>query len=207
VDASASMALPTAAKYERTGELALALSYVALAGRHHVRMSWIREGVPSPTRWHRHRGGIRRLMEQAASVVPAGSVQLGAWMQRAASAFRMRGGQALVLSDGWYHPADWFRALSVLKQRHLEIKVIRVLTAQEMDPVRLIRGGLVVDSETGSTHALAYSPAELQGAVSAHQEQLARFCKRNGILLAQHVVEESLDEFLFQTLPARGFLE
>jgi uncharacterized DUF497 family protein len=97
----------------------------------------------------------------------------------------MRGGQAILITDGFMPPADFFSALHVLMQRNLEIKVLQVLTSQELHPARLFRGGLLVDSETGATHQLAYSPAELDRAVAAHNEQLVRFCKLHGIAFAE----------------------
>ena len=128
-------------------------------------------------------------------------------MQQALPALRIRGGQALLISDGMHEPADAFRALHLLMRKHLEVKVIQVLTPQELDPARLIKGGVLVDSETGRTHELALNPSELTQAVMEHNERLARFCKRNGILLAQHRVDEPLDVFITKTLPAHRFLE
>jgi len=120
---------------------------------------------------------------------------------------RMRGGQALIISDCMHKPADWFGALHLIMMKHVEVKVIQVLSPQELDPARLIRGGVLVDSETGLTHELAYSPAELARAVIEHNERLSRFCKRNGIPFAQYRLDEPLEEFVLRTLPARGFLE
>jgi hypothetical protein len=91
--------------------------------------------------------------------------------------------------------------------RNLELKVIQVLTPQELHPGKLARGGLLIDVETGMTHQLAYSPAELERAVADHNELLVRFCKRHGIPFAQHRLDEPLDAFITKTLPIRGFLE
>ena len=91
--------------------------------------------------------------------------------------------------------------------RNIEVKVIQILTPQELDPARLFRGGTMVDVERGTTHQLAYSPAELARAVEEHNELLARFCKRNDIRFARHRLDESLDSFVTRVLPAHGFLE
>lgn len=207
VDATASMALPTPRKFERARRLALCLAYIGLAGRHQVRLSWIKPGRALATSWGFHRAHLTRLSEWADPIVPGGQVTVSEWMQTALPTLKMRGGQALFLSDGMYRLADLFHALHLLMQRHLEVKIVQVISPEELDPARLIRGGRVVDGETGLTQELAYSPAELARAVLEHNEQLARFCRRNGIPLAQHRLDEPLETFVLKILPARGFLE
>ena len=135
------------------------------------------------------------------------STLLADWMRRAAITLRFHGGQAILITDGMVRPADLFRALHVLMLRNIEVKVIQTLTPQELHPALLVRGGTVVDVETGATHQLAYSPAELERAVTQHNELLMQFCKRHGIPFAQHRVDEPLESFITKTLPVRGFLE
>jgi len=207
VDATASMMLPVPQKFSRACQLGLALAYIALASRHHARMSWIKSGQPERTSWCFHRGDLTRLFAQARAVDAEGQVAFSEWAAKAVAALRMRGGQAIVVSDCMQPPADMFRTLHGLLRKHLELKLIQVLTPQELDPARLFQGGVLVDSETGLTHELGYSPAELTQAVLDHNERLAKFCKRNGIPLAQHRLDEPLEAFVLKTLPARGFLE
>jgi hypothetical protein len=66
---------------------------------------------------------------------------------------------------------------------------------------------VLVDVETGLTHQLAYSPAELARAVAEHNELLVRFCKRHGVAFAQHRLDDPLESFITKTLPIHGFLE
>ena len=207
VDATASMALPTAKKFSRATELALCLAYIGLAGRHQVRLSWIASGRPSATAWAVKRADMARLTASAASAAPSGQISMAGWMQRAVAALRMHGGQAILITDGMVRPAEFFQAMHLLAMKHLEVKVVQVLTPEELQPARLMRGGRLIDSETGSTHELAYRPEELARAVLEHNEQLARFCKRQGIPWVQHRLDESLEPFLLKTLPMSGFLE
>ena len=207
VDATASMGLPTLEKFERAKRLAVSLGYVALAGGHHVRLSWIRAGRPAAAPWLHQRNDLFRLAELAAPAAVEGRALMADWMERAAVALRIHGGQAIVITDGMTRPADFFRALHVLMVRNLEIKVIQVLSPQELHPSRLLKGGVVVDAETGNTHELAYSAAELERAVAEHNDTLVRFCKRHGILFARHRLDEPLEPFVTKTLPSLGFLE
>ena len=207
VDATSSMALPTPEKFERAKRLAVSLGYVALAGRHHVRLSWLQPGPIAANPWLHQRGALFRLLEQAGAGQAQGQVGSADWMRRAAPALRIHGGQAILITDGMVPPADFFRALHALAVRNVEIKVIQVLSPEELHPRQLPGAGLVIDAETGATHQLAYSPAELARAVAEHNELLVRFCKRHGIAFAQHRLDEPLETFITKTLPLRGFLE
>ena len=207
VDATASMGLPDPEKFERVKQLAVCLGYVGLAGRHHVRMSWVRPCPLLTSPWFGSRGDLFRLLEHVAPARLGGQTTLTDWMRRTALAQRIHGGQAILITDGMIRPADFFSALHVLMVRNLEIKVIQVLTREELHPAKFLRGGTLIDAETGQTHQLAYPPEELERAVAEHNEQLVRFCKRHGIPFAQHRLDEPLEAFVMKTLPARGFLE
>ncbi len=207
VDATASMGLPTPEKFTRAAQLAVSLGYIGLTGGHHVRLSWLRPGRIATGPWCHQRSDLFRLAEQASAAGVSGHTPMADWMRRAAITLRMHGGQAILLTDGMTQPADFFRALHLLLVRNVEVKVIQVLSPEELHPARLLRGGTLVDAETGATHQLAYSPAELERAVAEHNEQLARFCKRSGIPFAQHRIDEPLEAFITTTLPARGVLD
>lgn len=207
VDATTSMVLPTPDKFERAKRLAVSLGYIGLTGGHHVRLSWIRPGKMSASPWYHQRKDLARLVEQAENARVEGQTTYAEWMRRATAALRIRGGQALLITDGMVRPADFFQALHTLMIRNLEIKVIQVLTPQELKPAMLFTGGTLIDAETGATHQLAYTPAELERAMMEHNELLVRFCKRHGIAFVQHRLDESLDSFITRTLPQRGFLE
>ena len=206
IDATASMGLPTPAKFERAQQLAICLGYIALANRHHVRVSWVSPGRLATSRRFRQRGDLRPMVEAMEGARPQGQLAFAEWVQRAVAALRLRGGQAIFITDGMIRPADFFRAAHWLMMRHLELRVIQVLSEEELHPGRAFRGGLLVDTESGATHQLGYSAEELARAVIQHNEQLVRFCKRHGIPFARCLIEEPLEACLMQTLPARGFL-
>ena len=207
LDTTRSMMLPRADKFERALRLAVCLGYIGLAGRHHVRFSWIKEGPITASPWFHRRIDLVRLLEWSERSQVDGQTSYSDWMNRAATALRIHGGQAIVITDGMVRPADFFRALHILTMRNLEIKVIQVLTPEELPPRSLASAGTLVDAETGSTHQLAYTPAELERAMGEHNELLSRFCKRRGIAFVQHRLDESLEQFMTKTLPLRGFLE
>ncbi len=207
IDATRSMALPSPEKFMRAARLAVCLGYVAVAGGHHVRLTWIGPGVLRTTPWFHRRRDAVRMAALAEAARPEGQVDLAAWMQRAIPALRLHGGQALLLTDGMVRPAEFFRALHLLMVRNLEVRVIQVLTPQELHPAALTRGGRLVDAETGATHQLGYTPAELDRAVTEHNEQLVRYCKQHGVPFARHVTDQSLESFIATTLPQRGILE
>ena len=208
IDATPSMGSPTKAKFERAAQIAVSLGYVGLGDGHHVRAHWIRPG-PRLVRsaWFHQRRDLPRMADVISEGHLGGPIGLAEWTRRAALATRMHGGQALLLTDGMVRPADFFRALHALMVRNIEVKVIQILTPQELHPAAFARAGMLIDVESGASHQLAYPPAELERAVAQHNEQLARFCKRSGIPFAQHRLDEPLETFITKTLPARGFLE
>jgi hypothetical protein len=163
--------------------------------------------MPRATPWCTRRAQVTRLTEWAGRITPRGSVSLAEWVRKAQASLRMHGGQAIILTDGMTAPAELFKALNGLMLQRMELKLVQVLTPQELHPARLFRGGVLVDSESGQTHELAYGADELERAVLAHNEQLFRFCTRHGIVFAQHRTDEPLETAVLKTLPARGFLE
>lgn len=208
VDATASMGLPSADKFERAVQLAVCLGYIGVIGRHHVRLSWIAPGRrihASP--WFHQRRDVFRLSEFAASGAPGGVAPMAEWVRNAALAMKIHGGQAIVITDGMVRPAEFFQALALLLARNLEVKVLQVLTPHELHPAALPRGGMLVDAETGATHQLAYRPEELARAVAEHNELLVRYCKRHGIPFAQCRTDEPLEQVLTRTLSTRGFVQ
>lgn len=207
VDATASMGLPTPEKFARAAQLAVCLGYIGLAGHHHVRASWIRPGPIASTPWFHRRSDLLRLAHHLEGSAVGGTIPLAAWMERAALSLRIRGGQAILITDGMVRPPDFFRALHLLRVRNVEVKVLQMLTPQELHPASLVRGGVVVDAETGTTHQLGYPPEALNRAVAEHTERLVRFCRRHGIPFAQHRLDEPLRSFITQRLPRHGFIE
>lgn len=207
IDATTSMGLPSRAKLDRAEALGWCLAYVGVASHHHVRVSRIKPGALSVTSPMWQRGDWHRLASQQAAIAPSGSVRLPDWMQQAAATLHMRGGQAILITDGMYPPAELFRALGVLRHRHMEVKLLQVLTDDELHPAKLFQGGAVIDSETGQARELGYRPEELERAMLTHNDTLARYCLRNGIPFAQDRLQEPLEAFVLRTLPVRGFLE
>jgi uncharacterized protein (DUF58 family) len=206
VDATASMLVPPD-KLVRANRIAVSLGYIGLTEHHHVRLSWIKPGPIAASPWFHQRRDLGRMAAMAETAVGGGAVPLPDWVRRAAALLRIHGGQAILITDGMTPPAEFFQALNTLLVRNVELKVIQVLSPQELHPARLFRGGLLVDVETGRTHQLAYGAAELERAVADHNEQLARFCKRQGIPFARHRLDEPLESFITKTLPERRFLE
>lgn len=206
IDATPSMGLPSQEKFERANRLAVCLGYIGVTDHHHVRMSWIGPGSVTTTPWFHQRSDRFRMVELADAARVRAAVVIGEWMRRAAASLRLHGGQAILITDGMVEPAELFQALHLLLIRNMEVKLIQVLTPEELHPAKLVRGGLLVDVETGRTHQLAYRPAELERAVAEHNELLVRFCKRQGIAFAQYRCDEPLETFVTRTLPSRGFL-
>lgn len=207
VDATASMGLPGPQKFEAARRLAVSLGYIGLADAHHVRLSWIAPGAPAASGWFHQRRDVLRLAAQADAGRVGGSASPSDWVRRAVGTLRWHGGQAIVITDAMAPPADLFKALHAMSTRNMEVKVIQVLSPQELRPGAAFRSGTVVDVETGQVQQLGYSAAELARAMADHNALVMRFCKQHGMPFAQYRLDAPLADFITKTLPARGFLE
>ena len=207
VDATGSMGVPTPQKFERAKHIAISLAYISLLGHHHARIGWVAPGALKITPWCHRRRDVLRLAELSTLVRVGGAISLAEWLQQASLAAKIRGGQAIMITDGMVSPAVFFRAVHSLRIRNVEVKVIQVLSPQELHPERLFGSSRLVDIETGATHQLAYSDEELTRAVADHNALLIDFCRRQGVPFAQHRLDEPLETLLTKTLPHHGFLE
>ncbi len=203
LDATPSMMLPTAEKWQRAKALAFCLGYIALKEEHHVRVHAVGEGKVQSTRWFSKLHDYRQLSQQIETIQPMQDVDAEAWMRTSVLQQKMHGGQAIWLTDGMIRPAEFFKALHRLVMQHVEPKVIQVITQAELEPKE---SGVWVDSESGKAQTLGQDTQALTRLVREHNELLSRYCKRNAIAFTQHRVEDDLEDFLIQTLTSQGFL-
>lgn len=207
IDATVSMGLPTPIKFEMAKRLAICLGYIGLIGRHHVRLHWITHESKMTSPWFNRRSDLVRMVEKSEPIKPSSNVSFEEWMRKAVLTYRMHGGQAIILTDGMIEPAEFFRGLHMLLRKNLEVKIVQVLSEEELHPAKLFRAGVLVDAETGMSHQLGYSPKELERAMEQHNQLLCDFCRKNGIAFVRFRIDEPLESFLFHTLPIHGFVE
>jgi uncharacterized protein (DUF58 family) len=146
VDGSASMKFGTPSKFDFGRSLAAALAFVGLAGGDVVEVGVHAFGRLS---WSPRVRGVRRapvIFDWLAAQGPGGS-GFGKVLGEALPRLAYRG-LAIVISDWWVEDPDAdLRVLSSLRQ---ELFAVHVVSAEELDPIRLGTGeACLVDSETG----------------------------------------------------------
>ena len=208
VDATASMGpARDSRKWRYVTDVAMALAYVGLSNHNLVRMSAF--GV-SPDRLDmtphfQRRHGVFDFREFLDRREPQGDVPFAAWIERYLYATHARGGTMIVLSDWMMEPTEWVRGLQLCHFHNLDVKVIQVMTPEELKPGQGWGQGYVVDVETGSRRSL-WDMRLLLRAMEAHNAQLAAFCQRNGFLFVQVSTGLPVETFVLRELPRMGLI-
>lgn len=208
VDATASMGVPRdGRKWRYAKDIATALAYVGLANHNLVRMSAFgaAPGRLDMTPHFQRRDGVFPCREFLDRREPHGDVPFAAWVERYLYATHARGGALIALSDWMMEPTEWVRGLQLCSFHNLDVKVIQILTPEELKPGQGWGKGYVVDVETGSRRSL-WDMRLLLRAMEAHNAQLAAFCQRNGFLFVQVSTAMPVEEFVLRELPRLGLV-
>lgn len=207
VDASASMAFPSAReKFVRACDVGLALGYVVLANHDRVRFHCLAESGGPASPFYRGRHRIMDLIDFAASVSPAGTLDLASALAHQLRRIR-RPGKAILISDFLFPAESYQQGLNLLRAFNLDIAVVQVLAPEEIDPP-LARSDLrLVDSESRAELTLRWSESvrrEYGEKLARHNRELKSFCHQSGAHYSLYRTDDDLSGFVLATLPAMG---
>lgn len=209
VDASASMAVeesdpdrPT--KLQWAARLAGALGYVGLTGLERVGLGVMRERVTEGWVPARGRARVLPLFRFLSGLQGEGQTRLNPSLVEYAG--RARGTGLAVLISDLLDPAGYEDGLRALLERGMEVHVVHVLSADELEPP--LEGDLrLVDQETGEMRQMRIDEETRR----AYAERLraflagaADFCKAQGIHYAQAGTAQPVEQFVMG--PLRGQL-
>lgn len=209
VDATASMGLPKEdRKFSYAITVAQSIGYVALMRHHFARVAAL--GAPRDrwlTPWLRHRHAFRQLQQFLSRLAPQGQSDFKASVARYLDEAHPHGGSVVVLTDGMIEPETWRLGLALLRHRNLEVTVVQVLGAQELEPARYWRRPVVVDAETGEERLLdARRGAEtLRRALVRHNQLLEATCRQLDARLIRARTDTPVDELVFRHFLRAGF--
>jgi len=211
IDASASMAFPSAAqKFVPATHLAAALSYVVLSNQDHVKLHLLHGdagGTASP--FYRGRRRIADCVAFANAAVPRGNLDMAGSLSNHLQRLR-RPGKAILISDFLMPAAAYQRGLNLLRGFNLDIVALQVLSRQEIDP-RFPSGALaLVDSETGAEMRYQWSDSarrDYQDRLRHHNSELRSFCNQSAIHYSLYVTDSDLPDFVLSTLPKIGLFK
>jgi uncharacterized protein (DUF58 family) len=206
VDASASMGVPARdAKLEVARELAMALAWMALATHDPVRVARLGAALEPIVR---RPADARRIAAQLCALAPDGAVELGDAL--AAHAARHREpATVVVVSDCMAEPATIDAGLSALRARHHAVVLLQVLGAGELDPARDFTQGVLVDVESGATHAIALTPEvrrRYDALLAEHLAAVEATAHRHGARYARIVTGTPVFDFVTGPLARLGLV-
>jgi uncharacterized protein (DUF58 family) len=206
IDASPSMAFGSPTKLRYARQLAAALGFIGLIRSDRVRIETVGQPAGKPGPVFRGRASSWRMLDYLESIEPIESVSL----EQGIKNFCVRNsgkGIVVILSD-LMDKQGYAEGLKYLLSRQMDVYVIQVLSAEELDPP--LTGDLkLVDSEDQDFAEISVSPALLKRykkTLAAFVEEAKEFCTRRGMnyLLASNQVPA--EQLVTSYLRARGLV-
>ena len=205
IDASPSMSFGSPSKLRYAQQLAAALGFVGLIRGDRVRVETLGQGHQRGTAF-RGRQNIWRMQQELLSIEPDQTVSLTQGVKN--FCIRNSGKGIVVLISDLMDKEGYETALKYLLSRDLDIYVIQVLSAEEIEPD--VKGDLrLVDCEDADVAEITASAPLLkryQKTLAAFVEGAREFCSRRGMnyLLAKKQVP--VDQLIGGYLRRRGLV-
>lgn len=207
IDASGSMGFGTPTKLHYAKQLAAALAFVGLVRADRVRIETLGQqppGRPGPT--FRGRSSVWRMLRALESIEATESADLAQGVKN--FCIRSSGKGIVVLISDLMDKRGYEPALKYLLAQQMDVYVIQVLSAEELDPP--IVGDLkLVDCEDHDVAEVSAGPALLkryQRNLGAFVDGAREYCNRRGMnyLLASNQVP--VDQLISTYLRKRGLV-
>jgi uncharacterized protein (DUF58 family) len=206
LDASASMATGTPAKFDHARRLAAALAYVGLASLERVRLVAVDGGVRAHLEAGRGQGHLLAVLDWLRGLAAGGRTDLA----RAVEAFLPHAPQAglVVFISDFLDPTGWERPLADLHVRRFDVWCIQVTDPADLAPPG--PGDLAVtDAETGETLGVHLSD-DVRSRVAAEaarfKADLLAWCHAREIGYAEAPTALPVDTLVLEVLRRGGFL-
>lgn len=206
LDDSASMGMNGSAKLNQAVKVSAALCYIGLAGLDRVSVYTLSaqlDGRLPPTRGKQRVFRILRFLSQ---IELQGQTDLGA-AARSFVAQNKRRGLVVLLSD-LFDPHGFESGINVLRFNKFEPIVLHLV--DERDKGSQLSGDLLItDAESAAAREVSMTPAlsaRIGQALTAHNEQIARFCGSRGVPYFEVDVNVPFDQIVLSVLRKGGFL-
>jgi uncharacterized protein (DUF58 family) len=205
IDASPSMSFGSPSKLRYAQQLAAALGFVGLIRGDRVRVETLGQGPVRGTAY-RGRKSIWRVQQELLTIEPNQTISLAQGVKN--FCIRNPGKGIVVLISDLMDKEGYETALKYLLSRDMDIYVIQVLSAEELEPD--IKGDLrLVDCEDADVAEITASAPLLkryQQTLAAFVEGAREFCSRRGMnyLLAKNQVP--VEQLISGYLRRRGLV-
>ena len=200
LDASGSMDYGTPNKFRYAVRLAAALAFIGFVNLERVGVAVFRDRVAEGWLPTRGRNQFLPIQEFLANLTPGGGTAfndaLRQYAQRAKDA-----GVAVVISD-FLDPAGYASGLRALMERRFDIRVLHLLSPDELRP--MLGGDLeLVDAETGEVREVSIDAEVLRG----YERQLGTFiagiegfCRANELSYVRVATDTPVEDLLLRRL-------
>jgi len=205
LDASRSMGLGDAPKFDYARRVAAALAYIALADLDSVAVTAFSQSLTADFPLTRGKGTVLNLLRFLERLSPdGGTTDLGASL----TAFVRRAprrGLAIVVSD-WLDPAGFQPGLDVLRHGGFEVQAVQVFDPGEADPQ--VRGDMeLVNVETDAHRRVTVTERSLRmyrELFDGFCKGLSGYCRQYGIGCSQTSTAVPFEEFVLQMMRTAG---
>lgn len=206
VDTTASMFTSKGnAKWERARDLTLALSYISLLQQEDVLLCL--PGTCALKSFYGARAvhSVARILDEARPIEP---LQYKREIMNAVSGMRYPG-IAILISDLLTPIDEVLHQITALRSKGLDVTVIQILSAEDLDPLSGEDYALAIDSESGEEVTVSLDSAQREDyrqQIMAHVEAVASIARRLGAAHVFGEVEQDLFSFLSTNLSRAGLL-
>ncbi len=206
LDASQSMDFGAPTKLEYAKQLAAALCFIGLIRSDRVRVETLGQPANRPGPTFRGRQSVWRMLDHLTSIQPDEPGELARGVKN--FCLRNSGKGIVVLISDLMDKEGYDAALKYLLSRQMDVYVIQVLSAEEIDPD--IKGDLkLIDCEDDDVAEISASAPLLnryQRTLSAFVDSAREFCNRRGMnyLLAKNQLP--VDQLVSGYLRKRGLV-
>jgi len=206
IDASASMDFGTPSKLEYAKQLAAALAFIGLKRADRVKIETLGQSVRNPGRMWRGRQNLWPMLDYLDHLEPGENVSLAQGVKN--FCLRNAGKGILVLLTDLMDKQGYETALRYLLSQQLDVYVIQILSAEELDPD--LKGDLrLVDCEDADIAEITTSAPLLKrykATLAAFIDGAREYCSRRGMnyLLANNQVP--VDQLVSNYLRRRGLV-
>lgn len=206
IDDSPSMDFGQPTKLQYAVQLAAALGFVGLVRSDRVKIETIGQpaGVSAPV--FRGRRSLWRMLAHLEEIAPGPSVPLAAGVKN--FCLRNPGRGIVVLLSDLMDKSGYEAALRYLVSRDMDVYLVQILSAEELDPD--VQGDLrLVDCEDGDEAEVTVSAALLRRykqTLAAFVETARQFCTRRGMVYLLARNEVPVDELITGYLRTRGLV-
>ncbi len=181
IDASLSMNFGTPTKLDYAKQLAAALGFIGLVRGDRVRIETLGQPLRTPGPVLRGRRNLWRMLDQLSAIEPGETTPLAQGIKN--FSLRSTGKGILVLITDLMDKSGYEAALRYLVSQQMDVYLIHLLSAEELDPG--IEGDLkLIDCEDAdSAEITASSPllARYQRTLNSFIESARAFCTRRGM--------------------------